>query len=218
MLRSKNLIRTLAWLTGIVLVSYFAYSTYKNQSLRAELDTARERVRADQINSLTSSLRAMIKRHEANDKWVKVLMGSETFRMSPVLTAELQEQWIGSNPILFIGTVGDVSKSADGNYRVQVARSIMSGDEFFLSNDISIEVSCAPDRMQPYLKAATDPSRNAGFADTAIIAHIAEITSKVDKDVDGKSATTLIGVGECSELLFLPYSLPINWQSVTSNN
>lgn len=202
----------LAWLTGIVLVSYFAYSTYKNQSLRAERETASERVRADQINSLTSSLRAMIKRHEANDKWVKTLMGSETFRMSPVLTAELQEQWIGTNPILFIGTLGDVSKSADGNYRVQVARSVMSGDEFFLSNDISIEVSCAPDRMQPYLKAATDPSRNAGFADTAIIARIAEITSKVDKDVDGKSATTLIGVGECAELLFLPQSLPANWQ------
>ena len=218
MLNSKNLIRTIAWLAVSALILYFAYSIYIGQSFRAKHEAESERVRTDQINALATSLREMIKRHEANDKWVKALVGSERFRMSPVLTAELQEQWIGSNPILFIGAVGDISKSADGNYRLQVARSIMSGDEFFLSNDISIEVSCAPDRMQPYLKAATDPSRIAGLVDTATIARIDEITFKVEKDVDGKPATTLIGVGECIELLFLPHSLPANWQSMKVNN
>ena len=77
MLNSKNLIRTIAWLAVSSLISHLAYSIYKNQLLRAERETASEGIRTGQINALTSSLREMVKRHEANDKCLNAVVVSK---------------------------------------------------------------------------------------------------------------------------------------------
>jgi len=197
----------LSWVLTTAAVSYFAYLQYLSYS-RGKV---REQLREQAIAESVSNLRAMIQRHHANSDWPRKLVGKSTLRSSPVLSAELQEYWIAEKPILFIGILKDIARNPDETYQIKIARQPVSSDATLLGSELLVDIKCDSDKTIPLLKLMKRPSRLSIFEDVAIVATINRVSSSIGRDTDGQPNTILIGLGECNDVLSLPYTLPTDW-------
>src|SRR6266513_4807217 len=72
--------------------------------------------------------------------------------LDKMLTIDLERQWLGGRPVLFVGVVSDVATADERNYRLFVdyrpkLRSLL------LSKELHLEVDCAQEKAQPVIDA-----------------------------------------------------------------
>lgn len=197
------------WLVVAGALAYFGNSQYRDYLSKRELDAANER----EIRAMVESLHRLATTHGATVGWAQKISGKDAVRLSPIMSAELQQVWLTGAPVLFVGALKDISRNEDGSYLVHLQYTADSSEFVFLSTEIHLKAKCAAEQTLPLLKMARDTSRMAIFADSAIVGTISEVSSKQVRDSEGADITQLTGTATCLGTQVLAHWLPSNWAS-----
>jgi hypothetical protein len=198
---------------ALLLLGVAAVLAYCGNSQYQDYISKKERKARNDIETqaMIESLRRIATTHNAKVAWAKELAGKESVRISPIMSAELQHVWLTGTPILFVGTLRDISQNADGSYQVQLQYDMVSEEYLFLSTEILLNARCAAEQTAPLLKMAKDPSRLGVLADAAVVGTVSSISSNQVRDSEGEEITQLSGIATCLETMPLTHILPSKW-------
>ena len=188
-------------------LGYWAYSSWQDH---LESKRIQQSVKARE-QALKISIIEMASRVNAATDWTTNLAVTKSFRTSPVLTSELQKQWVTNRPIFFLGNIQDITINPDGTYQIIVGYNGSFERPMFLQNHIQINLRCPESVALPLIQAAKTRSLSAGVrADTAMTAVIDHIVTTSEKDSTGDTTAVLTGVGKCIDAMHFPES--ISWK------
>lgn|SRR6266571_4891091 len=108
----KRLVTAVVVVLVVVVFAVYLWRSRQQERLRQEQEAAARRT----VPSLR--LEALITRTGARTDWERSIAGNGRLMAFKVYTMDLQRAWIGSRPILFLGTVKDVSAAGEDRYRV----------------------------------------------------------------------------------------------------
>jgi hypothetical protein len=92
--------------------AYWIYDTRSNRKAR-ELETAETKSAVEQLSS----------RYNAVADWEMQLSNGKADRSSSILSFELERIWLRDRPVLFVGSIKDISTNSDDTYQVTVSKS-----------------------------------------------------------------------------------------------
>ena len=109
------------WVIVALLVAAYFVNSYIENKAKKEAQKAE----AERIEKATkTAVDQLAKRTNAVDNWEKDLSKGEQFRLEPILTLELERLWLTHRPILFIGSIKDISTIDQENYRIKIERTL----------------------------------------------------------------------------------------------
>jgi hypothetical protein len=158
-------------------VSYCGYMQYEDH-VRQAAERERSQIEGAEV---IRSLEAMADRHGAHISWASALAGSKGHRTSPVMSAELQQLWLASKPILFVGALRDIARQDDGNYEVLLEYPEFGFKQSFSDTGIHLRVVCTPEQTAPLLALAKSRRRPSVFADVALVAKVSSVSSQLGR-------------------------------------
>ena len=196
----------LQWLTVGAVVAYFTYSQYQSHLV----STKQEAQRQAETDALVGKLHNVARQFGAQVDWARNLEGKDSIRLSPVMSAELQEVWLQPSPILFVGTLRDIVRNEDGSFQVLPQYDALSGGSHLLSTELFFSAQCAAELATPLL-AMAKTAHSTVFANVAIVGKVLGVTSKQVRGSDGEDETQLTGSATCSAALPIDRHLPRQW-------
>jgi len=94
------------WIAIVLVFGGFIINNhYKQASRHAVEDAETDRIQRE----VKAAISQVVTRHNAISDWEKTLSNGNSYRMSPILTIELEKLWQSDHPILFIGSIKDIS-------------------------------------------------------------------------------------------------------------
>jgi len=191
-----NNLKKLAWIVPLLIAAAYLWNVYQDkEEKKAKL--------AEELRAIQASVHNLASRSGAVTDWEEKIAGAEKIRLDPVLTAELQQLWIGSQPILFIGTIEDISVLSKEEYVISVIHEEMSSSYIFVSTPLGVRLRCHKELAEPLLRNI-QKDKDTLFRGVAIIARIDSISTEryvVDEESGPESAR--IGHGQCIDVLYL---------------
>lgn len=164
-------------------------------------DRKEEEIEAAWRSQKRAEVQALAQKWAADQGWEDVLAGPTGTRTEEVLSLELQRVWLGK-PILFVGTLEDISKRSDGSYDLAATHDGLISSRHFILSSFGIRVSCPEHVVTQILKARAN-SNGMNFEGIAVVAEIEQVIQERLLDPEGETAVTRIGVGHCSDALYL---------------
>lgn len=143
----------------------------------------------------------LAQRWRADKQWESKLAGPGGYRTSEVMSVELQRLWLGQ-PILFVGTLEDISKLRDGSYHVTAEHDGLISSQLFIMSSFGVRVACPEEVGKKLLDAHTKESF-AMYSGVALVVQINEIIQERATEEDGTSSLTRIGIGKCFDAIYL---------------
>lgn len=177
-------------------------------------DRKGEEIEAAWRSQMRTEVQALAQKWDADQGWEDMLAGSRGTGIDEVLSVELQRVWLG-NPILFVGTLEDISKRSDGSYDLAVTHDGLISSRQFILSSFGIRVSCPEHVVTRILKARAN-SNGMNFEGIAVVAEIEQVIQERLLDPEGETAVTRIGVGRCSDALYL--GTERIWESRSTSN
>ena len=115
---------------------YFDHQQEKTRKIASEKADEATRQRVDE----------MVKKYGAIDDWVETLSNGKV-RFGKIMTYELENLWLTEKPILFIGTIKDISNLDDDHYTVQIDES-----SFLIDDDLQLSLKCKKEIADDVIK------------------------------------------------------------------
>lgn len=177
-----------------------------NERIEMEKKAEAERI----TNLQRAEVTAMATKWNAVIDWESKLSNGQQYRLSPVLTVELERLWLTDRPIMFTGVVKDVLTGGNDNYTVIMEKSLIVGSEiFFLGTPLRLELECPPDMFESFLKSHPEVTNGPYLQNgVTVIASIESIQTKTitnpgdGEGNEGGDEDLKIGRGKCLDLLY----------------
>lgn len=134
--------------------------------------------------------------------WAKLLSKDEDYRMSPILTIELEQLWLGGRPILFIGSIKDISSGVGGGYLLLIERNQSTLAPMF---DTELRLSLHAPKTLIDLFLAKHPKlfADSGFNNgVAVLAKVQSINTSGEYGEDSEQVEVKTGLGELLEIQY----------------
>lgn len=180
-----------------VLGGAFGYRYYDERQRRVEEERQREARRA----ALTR-LEEFVRTTGSSTGWEHKGGEEVDEPLERMLTVDLEREWLGERPVLFVGAVSDVATAEDRSYRVFVEYRPLI-DALFLSKVLRLEVDCARERLDPVINARRRSSTRAfDGSGVAVAARIQRVRRELTPAGEGER-TVLTGVGTCIDVLYI---------------
>lgn len=209
------------WIIAVLVGGgYFVNSYLENKAIR-KADRKAEQVEAKRIElAANSAVAQMVSQTNAIDDWTfQLLRGREIFRSEPILTAELENLWLQNRPILFIGSIRDISTQDQSHYMITVEGNLSLSFEGMLGTQLQLSLISEKERIDSFLKKNPDSFKKNGFRNynaVAVVARIKTVRTTFFTGSEGESEEVKIGDGELVDILytgdiahFVPKSLKI---------
>lgn len=180
-------------------LGYWAFSLWHDHVESENRMAAREAKRRNE-NALVSSMAA---KSDAATTWAANLARDSRLRTSPILTSELQNQWLINRPILFLGNLEDIAKIQDGSYQLIIEHGSVDSPYIFLQSRIRVNLSCSETVTAPLMHAAAGRETFKLGPDTAVTAIIDRIDRTTARDSEGDLIAVLTGYGKCISAMAL---------------
>jgi len=163
--------------TILIILAVAGYLINSSLEHRAEKKAKAEEFERSR-DSLHAVVNEIVSRTNAISDWVGSLRKDGKSILSPVLTLDLEKVWLKNKPILFYGTVEDVSTLDDLNYTVLVAQGMsFSIKEMFLT-ELKLSLRTTKSVWIEFLDANPDLFDRFGNKNhVAVIAHVKYIES-----------------------------------------
>lgn len=169
--------------------------------------------------NIKSEIKSIALKHNASSDWGTRLANGARIRSSPILTAELQDLWSKSNPILFIGTVSDVARDESGETRINIDYGDLDQAQMFLETQLRVSLLCKSSIAEPFLAAAKSATSASLHSNIAVIAEIYNIIPTTERTPEGEPTGVLTGTGRCIDAIHI--DTPIYWwmaDKIRANN
>ena len=173
------------------------YITSKKQ------DDLRKEAQAAQFEKNRSIVRELVARYSANYKWYQEFYRDRDVLRSQLMQANLEDQWIVENPIIFIGTIDDYRNTNDGNYQVTIKPDIFS--ICITIYDVGLDVIAPKELIKNLAKAHPEALSGTLSSLDGNVVIVAKISS-VEKRFEGTGENAgefRYGVGEILDIKFL---------------
>jgi len=169
---------------------------------------AKERAEEDEAQKIEQAIRSsvdqMVLRFNAVNDWARKLLQGEEVRVQKIFTVELERLWFGQNPILFIGTIKDVSTIDEQFYQMRIERDLFHNMNQVLFADIGLEIKCSKQMFDSFF--AKHPQLTAGLIlndGVAVVAKIDRIKTEFSTGQEGEKKEMRIGVGNCLDVVYI---------------
>ncbi len=193
----------LIWIVIVVTIGAFSVNKFLEQ--KAVRDAEREAKKAEILRGKQEVIAAVLQlseRHNAIADWEKQLSKGESYRISPILTFELQNLWKGERPILFIGSIKDISSTDANTYHVVVEKSIYNLAYMFIT-ELRLSLSAKKTTIDSFLKKYPELLGSDGYSNgIAVVAKIHSISSSYELNEDGERIEVKTGQGQLIELAY----------------
>ena len=188
------------WIIVILLISaYFVNSYLENRAKREAEKAEAERIE----KTIKTAVAQLVERTNAVHNWGKELSKGEQFRLEPILTIELERLWLTDRPILFVGSIKDISTIDQDNYRIKIERSLFGSFEYMFGTELQLVLQCPKQGVDSFLKDHPDLFKDFGFKDgVAVVANIDEIETIIVSGSEGEREEIKIGKGKCIDILY----------------
>lgn len=194
-MNSKLIWVAIAFSFGVSVISNYLDQKGKREAEREEKSRAHQEMK--------SKISQISVRHNAITDWEKQLSNGESYRLSPILTIELEHAWENGRPILFIGSIKDISSTDADAYRVVVKKGLHNVDYMF-STELKLSLNAQKDTLDSFLqnnpKLLTADGLNNGVA---VVATIQNISTSDERNEDGERIEVKTGHGELIELVYI---------------
>jgi hypothetical protein len=156
-----------------------------------------------------SGLNRLVSQYNAIDNWEEILSKGNKTSASKIMTIELERIWLNEKPILFIGTIEDISTIDNTTYRIRLGRGLYRRIEYIFFTEFGLELRCSKSEVDDFLKG--HPSLFTGieiFSSVAVIAKINQIKTEFYSGSEGSRKEMRIGVGDCLAIVYLDWFGP----------
>jgi len=156
------------------------------------------------INLIKSQINALENATQANSSWLSKLSHGEKYRSEPILSLELENVWISESPILFYGSITDISTMDSNHYRVDFEQGLLGSLDFMFSTELRISLKADKSQIDQFLTAHPELFENYGFNNgVAVAASIASIRSSQISDTNGEIIDIKTGEGDFLGMVYL---------------
>jgi hypothetical protein len=146
----------------------------------------------------------LVKRTNAIDNWEKDLSKGEQYRFGSILTLELERLWLTDRPILFIGSIKDISTIDQENYRIRIERSFFHKLNYMFKTELQLDLQCSKQRIDSLLREHPNLLKDFGFNNgVAFVADIDKIETTIVSGSEDKKEEIRIGKGKCLDMLYI---------------
>ena len=169
---------------------------------RIALEKADRERRESIERSVRASVSKMVSQYDALSDWQDRLSQTKSLKTEKILSVDLERLWLVERPILFVGSIQDISTMDGQFYRVRM-KSHRPGDPGRLSlAQLGLELKCAQTMLDSFLEAYPNLLAGQAFPNgVAVIAKIAEIKTQAVSGEESKGELR-IGVGDCLDMTY----------------
>ncbi|MBU4233420.1 MAG: hypothetical protein KKF43_12950 [Proteobacteria bacterium] len=183
----------------VIVAAYFIYNYLDNRS-KEELEKAEAKKTEDAIRE---SVAELVKRTNAIDNWWKILSKDKNISMAPIISIELEHLWIGSRPILFVGTIKDIITDDNDNYKIKIEQSFNSR-YLFIETEIILDLKCPKAKIDSFLNQHPNIFKQYGFKNgVAVVADIKKIETITMPGKEDGTSEIKIGKGNCIDIVYI---------------
>lgn len=192
-------ITKLIWIVAVVAIGVFFVNKLLDE--RTKRDVQRLETQRVELETKTG-VSKMAMDTNAVIGWDKRLSKDENYRMSPVLTIELEQLWQGDRPILFIGSIKDISSGVGGDYLVVIERGLFTSDPMF-ETELRLSLHAPKALIDPFLAKHPKLFADSGFNNgVAVVAKVQAINTSDELREDDERVEVKTGLGELLEIQY----------------
>ena len=188
----------LLFIAIVLALGGFMLNNHLRQKAKPQVPSAEELQVQREVKTAVSQLS---EQHNAITDWDEQLCKGKGYHLSPVLTIELESLWQSARPILFTGTIKNIS-SADANAYHVVVKSSFHYSMYF-NTDMELYLTAPKAMVDTYLKKYGELHTADPFANVAVVAKIHSITSNEERDEDGLRSEKKTGHGDLLDLCYM---------------
>lgn len=189
--------RAIAIIVVLLIGAYFVNLYIENKKKEYAKKAEKERIEI----ATREAVSQLVERTNAIANWEKDLSQGDKFRVTPILTVELERLWLTDRPIIFFGTIKDIATSDHDNYRIEIERSFLSNIDYPFSTELQLSLQCPKSRVDSFLRDHPDLLKEP-LSGVAIIADIDKIETKIVNGSEGEQEEIKIGKGKCIDMLY----------------
>jgi hypothetical protein len=169
---------------------------------RIALEKADRERRESIERSVRASVSKMVSQYDALSDWQEKLSQTKSLKTEKILSIDLERLWLVERPILFVGSIQDISTMDGQFYRVRM-KNHRPGDPGRLSlAQLGLEIKCAQTMLDSFMEAYPNLLAGPAFPNgVAVIAKIAEIKTQAVSGEESKEELR-IGVGDCLDMTY----------------
>ena len=189
----------LIWIAIVIAVGAFLFNSHLEQKAKREAQEAETSRVQQEVKAAVSQISD---RHNAITGWEEQLSKGEQDRFSPILTIELEKLWQGERPVLFIGSIKDISSRGTDEYYVLLERSLYNMNYIFATELrllLTAPKALIDSFLQKHPKLLSSEGVNNG---AAVIAQIFSISTSDEHDADGERIEVKTGRGRLLEIVY----------------
>jgi hypothetical protein len=192
--------KKIIWIVIILAIAGYFVNSYLDRRAKRQAEQAEEK-RIEQITKL--SVKNMVSKANAFDGWEGQLSKGERFRLSPILTVELEKVWVTNRPVLFMGTIKDIATQDGTNYMVLVERSLLNGINYMFDTELQLSLSSPKPLIDTFLKQHPNLFKNISLNNgIAVVAQIRRIRTAYVSGEEGQRDEVKIGEGELLDIVY----------------
>ena len=182
-----------------------------------------DNVRKDNINAervakrqeLHARIEFSAKTANAITNWRALLANGRRDGIIPVFTADIQNIWLTGRPILFIGTVKDISLIPNDQYQLIIEQNIVTiamADDFhtdwpkMFDSRFEVVLVCDSNKIRP-MQEVMHASKKIDGPQIAAITAIDHISNGQRQDSEGNVRKIYTGYGNCLDLFSIDSKL-----------
>lgn len=195
-LKTKKIFPYIIWITVIIsVVAYFGNNYLENKAKREA-----EQAEAEKTEQTTkAAVLQMVSRTNAVDDWASILSKDKT-RQDRILTVELERLWL-QQPILFIGSIKDISTYNQSQYVLLLEMDFFSSIQYMFSSELQLSLVSDKKKIDLFLEKHPDSLNRWGNA-VAVVARINSIKPSYVSGEEGELIEVKTGEGELIDILY----------------
>jgi hypothetical protein len=183
----------------IALIAVYVIYNYLENRAKEERKKAEAKKTEEKIKVSVSE---MVKRTNAIDNWEEKISKGENIRMAPIMTVELEHLWINDRPILFVGSIKDITSEGHDNYIVEIKQTLFNS-KYFFGTELLLNLKCPKTKIDSFLRVHPDIFKNYGLINgVAVIAYIKNIETRTFLDKEDETREVKIGKGNLVDILY----------------
>jgi len=199
-MKMPHIVKRIIWIVIICAAIGYLGNNYLQKRAK-EKAQSEEAQRIDR--EIRSKVSQMVTTTNAVDDWVQKLSKGKRVRIRKILTIELEKLWMGERPILFTGSIEDISNFDEQNYNLRLERGLFSSFKTMFMTELALKLKCNKLIVDKFLQKHPDLLSNYGFNNgVVVIANIDKIVTEFIPGAEGERNVLKIGIGECIDIAY----------------